>query len=254
MTARSYLAWLMWLLGYPDQAAEHNRESLKLARETDHALSLGHALYFAAVHAHLRQDWAALRELADELVFMSQERKLTFWLPAGRVFSGLLMTRAGGGLTGIDQMLSGIDALRAVNTSLCLTVNYLFLAEAYSQSGQTTEALTAIQAALSLVERTRERSFAAELHRLQGELLLRQENHGAETKAEECFRRAVEIAQQQSAKSWELRAGTSLSRLWLRHGKKADAFELLAPVCDWFTEGRDTADLKESRTLLDQLR
>ncbi len=253
MTTRSYLAWTTWFLGYPDQASEHNRESLKLAREVDHALSLGHALYFAAIHAHLRRDWEELSKLANELVLMGQERKLAFWLPVGRVLSGLMMTRDGDGLTGIKEMCSGIQALSAVNTALCLTAVYRLLAEAYAQLRQTTEALAAIQTALDLTQRTRECFFEPELHRYQGELLLLQADCNADSKAEECFRRAVDVARQQSAKSCELRASTSLCRLWAQQGKQAEAFELLDPVCDWFTEGRDTADFKEARIVLQKL-
>jgi len=253
MTARSYLAYTMWLLGYPDQAAEHNQESLKLGRKVDHALSLGHALYFAALHAHLRRDWGALRVLADELVLMGRERKLAFWLPAGRLLTGLMMTREGDGLIGIEEMRSGIEALSAVNTALCLTSVYCLMSEGYAQVGRTTEALAAIQTALDLTRRTRECFFEPELHRFQGELLLRQGRRDAESKAEECFCRAADVARQQCARSWELRASTSLSRLWLLQGKQAQAFELLGPVCNWFTEGHDSADLKEARELLQEL-
>ncbi len=220
MTARSYLAWTMWLLGYPDQAAEHNRESLKLAREVEHALSRGHGLFFAAVHAYLRRDWEEFRKLADELVVVGQERNLTFWLPAGRVLTGLMMAKDGNGAAAINQMRSGIEANGA---TLCLTILYRFLAEAHAELERITEALDAIQAGLSITQQTRERFFEPELHRFQGELLLRRDR-GAESEAEECFRRALDIARQQSAKSWELRASTSLCRLWLRQRKQAAGF------------------------------
>ncbi len=253
MTARSYLAWTMWLLGYPDRAAEHNRESLKLAREVDHALSLGHALYFAAVHAYLRREWEALRDLANELVLMGKERKLAFWLPAGRILSGLMIARDGDGLTGIEEMRCGIETLLANNTAICLTAVYRLLAEGCAQVGRPLEALAAIKTALNLAQRTRECFFEPELRRFQGELLLQRGDCGAESKAEECFRRAIEMARQQSAKSWELRASASLSRLWLQQGKQSEALEVLAPICSWFAEVRDTADLKEARELLQEL-
>ncbi len=254
MTARSYLAWTMWLLGYPDQAAEHDRESLKLAREVEHALSLGHALYFAAIHAHLRRDWEAVRVLSDELVLLGRERKLAFWLPAGRVLNGLMISRDGDALTGIEEMRCGIEALSAVNTALCLTSVYLFLADGCAYAGRTEEALTAIQAALDLAQRTGECFFEPELHRFQGELLLRQGSSGCERKAEACFQQALKIARQQNAKSWELRACTSLSRFWAHRGKRAEACRLLAPVVGWFTEGHDTPDFREACVLLQELR
>ena len=254
MTALSYSAWMLWLLGYPDQAAEHNRESLKLARAVEHALSRGHGLYFAGIHAYLCRDWGALGELADELVLFAEGRELAFWLPAGRILHGLMVTRQANGDAGIEEIRSGIESLTAVNTDLCLTMVYRLLADGYAQLGRLDEALAALQAGFSTTQRTREGFCEPELHRFRGELLLRQQDHGAEANAEESFLRAVDIARQQSAKSWELRASTSLSRLWVKQGKGAEALELLAPLCDWFTEGRDTADLKDARALVEELR
>jgi serine/threonine protein kinase/predicted ATPase len=254
MTAHSYLAWILWLLGYPDQAATHNREALKIAREVEHALSRGHGLFFAAVHAHLSQDWEVLRELAKELVDFGQERNVTFWLPAGRVLSGLMHTKHGEGSAGIEEMRGGIEALVAAGNNLCFPILYRFLAEGYAHLLRPQEALAVLQTALTLIAGTRERCFEAEIHRFQGEVLLQQSAAGAETEAEGCFERAAGVARQQSAKSWELRACTSLGRLWARQGKRREAFELLAPLCHWFTEGGNTPDVKEARRLLEQLR
>jgi predicted ATPase len=253
MTAHSYLAWAMWLLGYPDQAAKHNRESLKLAREVDHTLSRGHGLFFGAVHAHLCQNWDAFNELANELVFFGKERNLTFWLSAGRVLSGLTLTK-NSKEAGIEEMRGGIEALVAARNKLNLTILHRLLAEAYACLFHYEEAFVAIQAALDLIEGTRERFFEPELHRFQGELTLQQGGCDAETKAEACFQRSLDLARRQSAKSWEVRACTSLSRLWARRGKRSEAFELLAPVCDWFTEGLGTGDVKEARALVEELR
>ncbi|MDQ6675852.1 MAG: protein kinase, partial [Acidobacteriota bacterium] len=191
MTTRSYLAWTMWLLGYPDQAAGHNRECLRLAREVDHALSRGHGLFFSAVHAHLRQDWEALSELADELVLYCEKREVAFWLPAGRVLRGLVMTKNGNGEEGLTEMRAGIETLAAAHVELCMTILHRFLAEGYAQLHRPSDALVAIQAGLDLIQRSRERCFEPELHRFQGELLLQQGGCGAAIKAEESFRRAI---------------------------------------------------------------
>ncbi len=126
------------------------------------------------------------------------------------------------------------------------------MAEAYGQGGQAEEGLTSVDEGLAFVERTDERFYEAELNRLQGELLL-QQSRAQQSEAESCFRKAIEIAQKQEAKSWELRAATSLARLWQGQGKQAEARELLAPVYEWFTEGFDTADLKDAKALLDAL-
>ncbi len=251
MTTHSYLSWTLWMLGYPDRASEHDRESLRLAREVEHALSRGHGLFFSAVHAHLRRDWETFRRLTHELMGVCEEWKVTFWLAAGRTLSGLIMVKDGNSVAGIEEMRSGIDS---IPSNLCLTVLQQLLAEAYAHLRRFTEALVAVEEGLTWAQRTREYFFEAELHRFQGELLLQQGGSDAETKAENCFQRALEIARQQCAKSWELRAGTSLARLWAQQGKRVEAFELLEPLCEWFREGRETADLIEARELAKELR
>jgi predicted ATPase len=126
------------------------------------------------------------------------------------------------------------------------------LAESYIKTSQIEEGLTAVSAALDLVDKISEGQYEAELHRLKGELLLQQSPNNA-TEAASCFQKAIAIAQNQSAKSWELRAATSLARLWQSQGKHQDAYDLLAPVYGWFTEGFDTADLQDAKALLDEL-
>jgi len=126
------------------------------------------------------------------------------------------------------------------------------LAEAYWRTGQTAAGLQALTEALAVMDTTSERWWAAETYRLKGELLLQQgilDASGAET----CFQHAMDIARQQRAKSWELRAATSLARLWQQQGQRAEAYDLLAPVYGWFTEGFDTADLQEAKALLEEL-
>ncbi len=253
VTTRTYLAWTMWLLGYPDRAVLHNREARRLGDEMEHALSRGHALFFAAIHAYFRRDWDDFRALAHELVQLAQERELKFWLYAGQVVSGFVTARHGNANAGIKEMNSGIQDSLAAGTELNHTVLYALLAEAYSESGQPKQGLAAIGSAFSVVERTRECWFEAELHRLRGELLLQQGETGYELQAEQCFRRAMQIAQGQQAKSLELRAAKSLSRLWARHGERCTALSLLEPVYGWFTEGLETPDLREARALIEEL-
>jgi predicted ATPase len=127
------------------------------------------------------------------------------------------------------------------------------LAEAYGIMGQPEAGLTVLAEALTRVDTTGERWYAPELYRLKGELILLQENAEHRAEAESCFHHALAIAQNQQAKSLELRAATSLARLWHQHGKRQEAYDLLAPVYNWFTEGFDTADLKEARGLLNEL-
>jgi len=127
------------------------------------------------------------------------------------------------------------------------------LAEACGKSGHSEEGLLMLTKALALVDKNDERWCEAELHRLKGELLLQlsSDNH---TEAEVCFHKALDVARSQQAKSWELRAATSQAKLWQRQGKRQEAYDLLVPVYGWFTEGFDTADLKDAKALLDELR
>jgi predicted ATPase len=153
---------------------------------------------------------------------------------------------------GISQIRQGRAAQRVIGVELGQPSFLAHLAQAHGKVGQAQEGLRALTKALTLVSTKGERSYEAELHRLKGELLLQQSLVNA-VEAESCFHQAITIARHQSAKSWELRAATSLARLWQSQGKRQDAYELLAPVYGWFTEGFDTADLKDAKALLDEL-
>ena len=160
----------------------------------------------------------------------------------------------GQGTEGTAQMRQDLTAHRATGAEQSRPYNLALLAEAYGSVGQPAEGLALLAEALTTVDRTGERGWEAELYRLKGELLLAQVGESQEvSEAETCFQQALAVAQRQQAKSWELRAAMSLSRLWQHQGKRAEARELLAPVYGWFTEGFDTADLQEAKTLLDAL-
>jgi predicted ATPase len=145
-----------------------------------------------------------------------------------------------------------LAAYRATGAALAQPWHLALLAEAYQHARQTEGGLAALAEALTAVHNTGERVYEAELYRLQGALRLAQSpDYAAE--AEACFHRALDVARAQQAKSWELRAAMSLSRLWQQQGRRAEAHALLAPVYGWFTEGFDTADLQEAKALLDEL-
>jgi predicted ATPase len=154
---------------------------------------------------------------------------------------------------GIAQLRQGLTGYQATGAVQKRPYFLAMLAEAYKKAEQIEEGLIVLAEALAFAEKTEECWYEAELHRLRGELLLQQSADNA-TEAESCFQQAISIAQNQSAKSWELRAATSLARLWQSQGKRAEARALLAPVYGWFTEGFDTADLQEAKALLDELR
>ena len=148
-------------------------------------------------------------------------------------------------------MRQGLAAYRATGAEVRRPYFLALLAETYGKTGQPSQGLSVLTEALTMVDKTAEGWWAAELHRLKGELLLRQASPTEEV--EGCFRQALEIARPQQAKSLELRAAMSLSRLWQQQGKRAAAHELLAPIYGWFTEGFDTADLQEAKALLEEL-
>jgi predicted ATPase len=151
----------------------------------------------------------------------------------------------------LAQLHEGLEAFRARGTALILPALLVRLAEAYQLQERGEEGLTVLAEALALVDRNDERWWEAELHRLRGELMLLSADN--ESAAEACFHQALEVARRQQAKSLELRAAMSLSRLWQRQGRRAKAHQLLAPIYGWFTEGFDTADLQEAKALLEML-
>ena len=163
-----------------------------------------------------------------------------------------MLAEQGQSVEGIAQMRQGIAAWRATGAELQLPYYLALLMEAYGKAGQAEEGLRVLAEALTAVHKTGERQHEAELYRLKGELLLKQDIPD-EQEAESCLHQAVDIARQQQAKSLELRAAMSLSRLWQQQGKRTEAHALLAPIHGWFTEGFDTTDLQEAKALLDAL-
>ena len=169
----------------------------------------------------------------------------------GTIYRGWVKVKNGDVAEGISLLRSGSTAYRATGAELWMPHHIALLARACEIAGQIEEALTLLDDALQIVERTGERWFAAELNRHKGQLLLRQ---GHSEAAEELYRKALSIAEEQEAKLWELRAAVSLARLRRDQGRRAEARDLLAPVYGWFTEGFDTPDLKDAKALLDELR
>ncbi len=187
---------------------------------------------------------------AASLVAVTTEQGFPFWRALGTILWGWVKVINGDVAEGRSLLRSGSAAYRATGAEMFMPHYTALLAAAYEIAGQVDEAVTLLDDALHIVERTGERWFAAELHRHKGGLLLRQ---GQSEAAEELYRKALSIAQEQEAKLWELRAAVSLARLRRGQGSRAEARDLLAPVYAWFTEGFGTPDLKEAKTLLDEL-
>jgi predicted ATPase len=244
------LAQVLWELGYPDQALQRSREALTLARALAHPASVVTALFFTADIHMRRREGQRTYEQAEAALGLAREHGFAFRVAQATVLRGCALVEQGQVEAGIAQICQGQDALRATGSRRESYLAPALLAEAYGRVGQIEEGLRVIAEALAKGDSSG--AGVVELYRVKGELLLRQRIPDA-PEAEACFRQALDIARRQQAKSLELRAAMSLARLWQRQGKRTEAYDLLAPIYGWFTEGFDTADLREAKTLLEEL-
>ncbi len=247
-----YGAWTLWLLGYPDQALQKSQEALTLIQELSHPFSLASALDFTALLHQFRREAHQAQEQSETAMALCTEQRITVYLEMGRIIRGWALALQGQGEEGMAEMHQGVAAFRATGAALWVPNFLAMLAEAFGKEGQAEEGLEVIDEALGIIDKTEERYYEAELHRLKGELLLQQFVSNT-LQAETSFQQALAIARGQHAKSWELRAAMSLSRLWQVQGKKEEARNLLSEIYGWFTEGFDTADLKDAKLLLKEL-
>jgi class 3 adenylate cyclase/predicted ATPase len=248
----SYTAFVLWMLGYPDQALHTGQVALTRARELLSPSTLANILVFTTTLAQFRRDAHAAQEYGEAIIAIAREQGFARWLAGGTFSRGWAMAQQGQRAEGLAEIRAGLAAEQATGAELARPYHFALLAEAYGHVGQGEAGLRLLDEACGLVAKNGERWWEAELYRLKGELLLAHAvEHHAE--AEACFRQALAVACQQQAKSLELRAATSLARLWQQQGKRADARELLAPVYSWFTEGFDTVDLQEANALLETL-
>jgi class 3 adenylate cyclase/predicted ATPase len=252
VVCHSFSAWTLWCLGYPDQGLTQIDQALTLAQQLAHPLNLVFALSFAAMFHQFRREVRVAQEHAEAAIILAQERGFPSWMALGAILRGWTLAQRGQAQEGIEQITQGLRAFRATGAELARPCFLALLAEAYGTVGEPETGLTVLMEALKFAETTGERWYEPELYRLKGALLLQQSSDSA-TEAESCFHHAIAIAQNQSAKSWELRAATSLARLWQQQGKREEARQVLGDVYGWFTEGFDTADLQDAKTLLDAL-
>jgi predicted ATPase len=250
-SALAYAACCLWCLGYPEQASKRSQEALDLVRELGHPFSLADVLCYGSCLFHaMRRDAQVLKDDAEELMQLSNEKSFAGWVAMGTRFRGEALAKLGYLEDGIAQMREGLALQRPVVERCYQSGTLGALAEAQAEAGRQEDGLSTLVDALAFVEQTGERYCEAELHRLQAELLLMQ---GDEAGAEASFLHAVEVARRQSAKSWELRATTSLCRLWQAQGRIDKARRALAEIYGWFTESFDTRDLQEAKALLEEL-
>jgi class 3 adenylate cyclase/predicted ATPase len=248
----AFAAWALWGLGYPDQALARLQETLALAHALSHPLSLAFAQVFAAFIYQGRRDVLAVCEQTEAAAALSATQGFPQWAAVGMCGRGWALAMQSQGAEGIAQIRQGITAYRATGAAILVPWFCLLLAEVSDCFGHTEEGLQGLAEAHTLVEQHEERWWEAEVCRLRGILLLRQTGT-SQAEAEAWLQRALDVARRQEAKSWELRAAMSLSRLWQQQGKRAEAHGLLAPIYGWFTEGFDTADLQEAKALLEEL-
>jgi predicted ATPase len=245
-------ALTLWSLGYPDQALQDMEEALALARRLAHPFTLATGLLFSALLHHLRREPQAARAQAEAELVLCMEGSFGPYGAWGLLPRGWAVAEQGEMAEGITQIRQGFAEWQATGSLRAWPWFLAVLAEACSKAGQIDEGRHALEEALEAVQNHGERFYEAEVYRLKGELLL-QDAPASQEEAEEHFQQALEVARRQQAKSLELRAAMSLTRLWQRQGKRAEARELLAPVYGWFTEGFDTADLQDAKALLEEL-
>jgi predicted ATPase len=245
-------ALTLWCLGSPAQAVQRSQEALALARELAHPQSLAMAQQWAVSLHHRRREAPAVQAQAEALVALASAQGFPLWGGLGTFWRGWALAMQGQEEAGLAQLHQGMAAVLATGQMLTQPLCLVLLAEATGHAGQVEEGLRLLAETLIAIEESGRGDLRAEAYRLKGEFLLRQATPDV-AQAGACFQQALAVARRQQAKSWELRSAMSLARLWQRQGRRAEAYELLAPTYGWFTEGFDTADLQEAKALLEEL-
>jgi predicted ATPase len=248
----SYRSWALWLLGYPETALKDADQALGSARGIGQASSLMYALTIGRLTDFLCGNYRVANALTEEVVALANEKNATLWKAFGMMNQGWLLAVTGNASDAVHMINSGIMAWRSTGSTAWMPLYLSYLAKAYAENDQFDEAWHCIGESMTAAETTQERWCEADICRIAGEIAL-QSREPDTSKAEAYFERALAIARQQQAKSWELRAAMSMARHWRDQGKRGEARELLAPIYGWFTEGFDTRDLKEAKALLDEL-
>ena len=248
----SFRSWALWSLGYPDAALADVHQALSDARELGQAATLMYALGITSLTHTLCGNYTAANTQLEEVAALANEKSSSSWQAVPIGLRGCLFAQRANASNAVHLITSGIAALRATGAALWMTWLLSNLTRAYAQLGQFDDAWRSNSETMIAMETSKERLFEVEVHRTAAEIALVSPEHDA-VKAEAYFQRALAIARQRQAKSWELRAAMSLARLWRDQGKVQQARELLAPVYGWFTEGFDTLDLKEAKALLEEL-
>ena len=252
MIILSWRSLALWMLGFPEAALTDANRALKDADELGHAATLMNAQGLTSSTHVLCGNYATANGPFDQLVTLADEKGSLFWKAIGMMGQGWILALTGRASDGVEKLTAALNTWRSTGATLCVPTWLSGLARAYAKLGQFDDAWRCIGEAMTTVETTNERWFEAYTHHIAGEIALMSPEPDA-AKAEAYFERALAVARKQQAKSWELRAAMGLARLKRDQGKRDEAHDLLAPVYGWFTEGFDTLDLKEAKTLLDEL-
>jgi class 3 adenylate cyclase/tetratricopeptide (TPR) repeat protein len=249
--------WALWTVGWPDRGLARAQAAVALARELQDSFNVAFALTVEAVVHSLRRDLTAQAERGHEAVVLSEANGFPLFLGVGQVFYGSARALSGD-VAAVEDVLAGLAVSGETGFQAGAPSMLFRLAEAHMAGEQLADARAAVELALAVAAETGQLHFDAELHRLQGEILLkavdnREGGVGDTGVAEECFQRALETARAQGARSFELRAATSLARLWRDQGKRVAARDLLAPIHAWFAEGFETGDLIDAGALLREI-
>jgi class 3 adenylate cyclase/predicted ATPase len=245
-------AWALWFLGYADQGLTRIDEAVTLAQQMAHPFNLNFSLIATALFHQLRHEVRFTQEHSEAAMGLAKEQGFSYWMAFSAILHGWALAHQGQAQEGIEQINQGLIAYRATGAEILRSYFLALLAEVHGIIEHPDIGLTALSEALLLTDAARVHWYESELYRLKGTLLLNLASDN-QSEAETCFHKAIAIAQNQSSKSWELRAATSLARLWQQQGKRQEAHDLLAPIYGWFTEGFDTADLQGAKTLLEAL-
>ena len=248
----SFRSWAQWMRGYPEAALADAKQALREARDISQAATLLFALFWTSLIEIFCGNFATETNEYDELIALADEKGSFHWKAYCTSLQGCLFALTGKASDAVQTINAGIAACRSTGASMFTPSSLSYLAKACAELGQFDDAWRCIGEAMSTVATTKESWFEAEANRIAGEIALLSPVPDV-PKAEASFERALSVARQQQAKSWELRAAMSLARLWRDQGKVQQARELLAPVYGWFTEGFDTRDLKEAKALLEEL-
>jgi predicted ATPase len=252
VSALSMRSSTLWLLGYPEAAQADIDHAIKEAREIGQAASLMLALGLTNYAQLLCGNHVAAKAFADELLALADEKGASLRRAEAMFQRGCVMALTGSTPDAVQMIISGVAAWRATGATVWTPLHMLFLANAHASLGQFDDAWRCIGEAMAASESSKETWCDADVHRVAGEIVLLSGEPDT-AKAEAYFERALAVARQQQAKSFELRAAMSMARLWRDQGKRGEARDLLTPIYGWFTEGFDTLDLKEAKALLDEL-